>query len=115
MKITVLVLMVFTVFSCVQPTYERILMIKLDVSKQQDIKTVGIRGETPLSWRFDLPMEEIVKDSLYGLTLTSTTGYLFAECKFTVNGQPELKNKGNRKIFFTGDTTHVNVVFDVEK
>jgi ribonuclease BN (tRNA processing enzyme) len=114
MKTSLLIGLTFVLFGCVQPSYQRTVIIKLDVSKEKEIKTIGIRGETPLSWKHDVPLEPVIKDSIYTITLTGKTGYLFAECKFVVNGQFELENKQNRKIYFTGDTTYYDAVFDVE-
>jgi hypothetical protein len=115
---------VFTVFvisllisSCVQKTHKRIVVITLDVSKVDNIQSVGIRGNgDPLSWENDYPMQEIVKDSLYKAIITTETGYLFAEGKCTVNGNFELQDKPNRRIEFDTkkDTTSVHFVFDKE-
>jgi hypothetical protein len=115
---------VFTVFvisllmsSCVQKTYKRTVVVTLDVSKVDNIQSVGIRGNgNPLSWESDYPMQEIVKDSLYKAIITTETGYLFAEGKCTVNGNFELHDKPNRRIEFDTkkDTTFVHFVFDKE-
>ncbi|MDZ7935758.1 MAG: hypothetical protein U5M51_12520 [Emticicia sp.] len=64
-------------------------------------KYSGVAGEgKPLSWQSDLPLKEIVKDSLYSTTLTVETGYLFSEVKFTVNGEFELQDKDNRRVIY---------------
>jgi hypothetical protein len=87
--------------SCVQKSYEQTVELLVDVSGIKNIKTVGVRGEgKPLSWDNDLPMKELVKDSLYSTTVTATTGYLFAEFKFVVNGEFELNGKDNRRVVF---------------
>ncbi len=101
--------------SCVQKTYKRTVVVTLDVSKVDNIQSVGIRGNgQPLSWENDYPMQEIVKDSLYKAIITTETGYLFAEGKCTVNGNFELQDKPNRRIEFDTkkDTTFVYFVFD---
>jgi PBP1b-binding outer membrane lipoprotein LpoB len=104
MKNSIIILSIFLACltgSCVQKSYEQIVTVFLDVSGIPNIKTVGVRGEgKPLSWDSDLPMKEIVKDSLYSVTVTAQTGYLFAEIKFLVNGEFELKEKDNRRVFF---------------
>lgn len=115
---------VFTLFvisllmcSCVQKTHKRIVVVTLDVSKVDNIKSVGIRGNgQPLTWETDYPMQEIVKDSLYKAIITTETGYLFAEGKCTVNGDFELQDQPNRRINFDtkNDTTFVDLVFDKE-
>jgi PBP1b-binding outer membrane lipoprotein LpoB len=100
---------------CVQPSYNRTVLVTLDVAALKDIETVGIRGEgKPLSWENDYPMTEVVKDSLYRAIMTTKTGYLFAEYKCTVNGNFELQNQPNRRVNFDTkkDTTYVNLVFD---
>lgn len=116
MKIKLILFGLFIIMtSCVQKTYKRVVVITLDVSKVEQIKQVGIRGNgKPLSWENDYPMQEVVKDSLYKATIIAETGYLFAECKFTVNGNFELQEKPNRRIDFDTkkDTTYVNLVFD---
>lgn len=103
------------VTGCVQKSYNRVVVLTLDVSKEKDVKWVGIRGNgNPLSWDSDYPMQEIVKDSLYRAVVTAKTGYLFAEIKCTVNGNFELPNEENRRIVFDvkNDTTFVNLVFN---
>lgn len=100
---------------CVQKSYNRVVVLTLDVSKEKDVKWAGIRGDgNPLNWDTDYPMKEIVKDSLYRAVVTTKTGYLFAEIKFTVNGNFELPNEDNRRIVFDvkNDTTFVNLVFN---
>jgi len=37
---------------CVQPTHIKTVVSILNVSEMKAIKTVGIRGEKPLRWRF---------------------------------------------------------------
>ena len=106
-----------TLSSCVQKSYDRTVVLMLDVSGIKDIKSVGIRGnEKPFSWDYDTEMEVFKKDSLYKKTFTIKTGYLFTELKFTVNGDFELKEKDNRKIYFNqAGTTIYNAKFDVVK
>ena len=102
--------------SCVQKSYKRTVNFIVDVSKIDNIKSVGIRGEKPLDWNYDTEMIEIKKDSLYKATITFETGYKFVEMKFTVNGDYELKDKPNRKIIFAVDgETNYNAAFDVVK
>jgi hypothetical protein len=103
--------------SCVQKTYKRTVMVTLDVSKVENIESVGIRGNgKPLSWENDYPMQEVVKDSLYKAIITTETGYLFAEIKFTVNGTYELQNQPNRRVQFTQqDTTYYKATFNLNQ
>lgn len=100
--------------SCVQKSFKRNVKVTLDVSGKKNIDSAGIRGEeNPLSWNNDFPMQELVKDSLYGAIISAETGYLFAEFKFTINGIFELENMPNRRLIFAqGDTTYYHAVFD---
>ncbi len=99
--------------SCVQKTYKKTIVFTVDVSKISNIKTVGIRGEKPLDWNFDNEMIVVKKDSLYTITKTYETGYKFVETKFTVNGEFELKDKDNRRVYFSAkDTTVYKAVFN---
>lgn len=99
-KILAIFAISLSISSCVQKSYEQTVVVELDVSAVKNIQTVGIRGQNPLSWDTDLPMKEVVKDSLYAVTISGKTGYLFTEIKFTVNGEFELQNQPNRKIVF---------------
>jgi hypothetical protein len=101
--------------SCVQKTHKKTITFTLDVSGIENIKSVGIRGwDNPLSWNKDYPMKEIVKDSLYQVTVTGETGRICTEFKFSINEQLELEGKENRKVYFDtkSDTTKVSFVFD---
>ncbi len=110
-------LMAATLTSCVQKSYERTVIFTLDVSKVKNIKTVGLRGEgKPLSWENDLVMKAIKKDSLYTVSVTAVTGYKFVDVKFVVNGEFELQNKSNRRVFFNENgITNYDAVFNSEK
>jgi hypothetical protein len=104
MKNLIVVLTIFCtslLASCVQKSYEQTVTVLLDVSSLPNVKTVGVRGEgKPLSWDTDLPLREVIKDSLYTTTIKTTTGYLSTEIKFTINGELELKEDPNRKVVF---------------
>lgn len=99
--------------SCVQPAYKRVVVVTVDVSAVPSVETVGIRGDgAPLSWYEDYPMQELVKDSLYRAVIVAETGYLYGECKFAVNGNLEVENKDNRRIYFAeSDTTYYQAVY----
>lgn len=115
MKKILFLALIFINFSCVQKSYDRIVVYTLQIKGKQNIKKVGIRGnDAPLSWNEDFEMKEIVKDSLYKAIVTTKTGYLGTRVKFTVNGEFELQNQPNREIKFdtTTDTTYVSMVFD---
>lgn len=110
-------LLLLSLASCVQKSYKKIVVVTLQVSNLKDIKNVGIRGQgKPLSWDSDFEMKTVAKDSLYTATIIAVTGYKFAEIKFTVNGDFELKEQPNRRVIFSDkDTTYYNAVFDSNK
>jgi hypothetical protein len=103
--------------SCVQKSYKKTVVFTLETKGIKDITMVGIRGNgKPLSWDKDYEMKPIIKDSIYTATATTVTGYKFAEVKFTVNGEFELKEKPNRRVELSDkDTTYYNAVFDSNK
>jgi hypothetical protein len=100
--------------SCVQKTYQRIVVFTLDASEIKNIKTVGIKGnDKPLSWSKSSEMRAIKKDSLYQSTITFETGYTFTEIKFMVNDSLEFENQDNRRVnFSTTDTTFYKAKFN---
>ena len=100
--------------SCVQKTYQKIVVFTLDASEIKNIKTVGIKGnDKPLSWSKSSEMRALKKDSLYQLTITFETGYTFTEIKFMVNDSLEFENKDNRRVnFSTTDTTFYKAKFN---
>ena len=115
MKAIILTIIAVTLFSsCVQKAYEREVTVYLTVKGKQNIKTVGILGDgNKLDWDKALPLQEVVKDSLYTTTFKMRTGYLLVEAAFTVNDTVELKDKPNRRIQFAkeGGTVY-RAVFD---
>lgn len=102
--------------SCVQESHQRTVVFQLDVKGIKNIKTVGLRGEEPLNWNSDYEMV-IGKDSTYTATISGETGYLFTNVKFTINGEFELVDKPNRKVYFdtTKDTTFYQAIYNVAK
>ncbi len=112
--ILIMSLLLLCVASCVQKSYTKTVVVTLAVPDIKDIKSVGIRGQgKPLSWETDYEMKPVVKDSLYTATITAVTAYKFAEIKFTVNGDFELKEQPNRRVVFSDkDTTYYNAVFN---
>lgn len=114
-QLILITLLMLSAGSCVQKAYKKTVVITLTVQNIKEIKTVGIRGNgKPLSWDADFEMTPIVKDSLYTATATALTGYKFAEIKFTVNGNFELKEQPNRRLVFSDkDTTYYHAVFNL--
>ncbi len=111
---SLLPLLIIFFSGCVQKAYNKTVVFTLAVNNIKDIQTVGLRGNgKPLSWENDYPLQAVVKDSLYRVTVSTITGYKIAEVKFTVNGDFELKNLPNRRIpLHDNDTTFYNAVFD---
>ena len=116
-QLIIMAVAIVTLISCVQKTTFRTVVFTLDVSGIQNIKTVGIRGgDNPLTWDKDHRMKEIVKDSLYQVTISGRTGRLYTEIKFSINGQLEEQLSENRQLFFKDkDTTFYEAKFDVMK
>ncbi|RSK44025.1 DoxX family protein [Hymenobacter rigui] len=101
---------------CVQPAHDKTVVYLLDVKGLPDVRQVGLRGrDKPLSWDQDLRLTPTGPDStLYRAVVTTHTGYLLTEVKFTVNGEFELKDADNRRIKFgPGDTTVYRARFNV--
>ena len=96
------------VSSCVQKSYEQKVTFLLDVSAIKKVQSAGVRGnDKPFSWNEDSQMEVVKKDSLYKKTFTVKTGYLFTEIKFTINGEFELREKENRRVYFDKSRTTI--------
>lgn len=116
-RILFLSLIIFFLTGCVQKTYRKTIVFELNVKDVKDIKTVGIRGnDQPLNWNYSAELIPLKKDTTYTLTTTFLTGYKFVEVKFTVNDQFELKEKDNRRIYFSDkDTTVYKATFDTNK
>ena len=110
-------LLLFWLAGCVQKSYKKTVVVTLSLLNRKDINSVGIRGQgKPLSWDYDVEMRPVVKDSLYTTIITAVTGYKFAEIKFTMNGDFELKEQPNLRVVFSdNDTTHYNSIFDYNK
>ncbi|SHJ49852.1 putative oxidoreductase [Hymenobacter daecheongensis DSM 21074] len=102
---------------CVQKATDKTVVYLLDVSGLPNVQKVGLRGrDKPLSWDQDLELMSMVKDSLYRAVVTTHTGYLITEVKFTINGEFELKEADNRRIEFgPGDTTVYRARFNVRE
>lgn len=115
-KLTIAFLSIAFASSCVQESHQRTVVFQLDVKGIKNIKTVGIRGNNPLNWNSDYEMVK-GKDSMYSATISGETGYLFTNVKFTINGEFELVDKPNRKVYFDTkkDTTFYKAIFNVAK
>jgi len=99
---------------CVQPTYKQKVIFQLNASDLNGSKTLGVRGnDSPLSWEKDYPLREVIKDSIYEATVVFYTGYAFTEFKFTIDGNFELQNEDNRRVYFNKKhTTYIKASFN---
>lgn len=116
-KTLIISLIAISVTSCVQKSYERKVTFLLHTEQLKNIEKVGLRGNNrPLTWKKDLEMTAVKKDSLYSVTVTFLTGYKFAEVKFVVNDEFELQEKDNRRVVFNenGETIY-EATFNKEK
>jgi hypothetical protein len=104
---TILLLLSLITTSCVQKTYKKTVVFRLNTTGINKIKKVGIRGnDNPLSWDYDTEMKVIKKESVYEIRATFETGYKFTEIKFVVNDSIEFQNEDNRRVVFSEkDTT----------
>lgn len=111
---TTLLLLSLIASSCVQKTYKKIVVFRLNTTGINAIKKVGIKGnDKPFSWDYDTEMQVVKKDSVYEITTTFETGYLFTEVKFIVNDSLEFKNEDNRRVVFSEkDTTFFDAKFN---
>ena len=107
-------LLFITLTSCVQKTYKKTVVLRLNTSNIGVIKKVEIKGkDKPFSWDYATKMKIIKKDSLYELTTTFETGYTYTEIKFMVNDSLEFENQENRRVDFSQvDTTFYNETFN---
>jgi len=116
-KILIISLIALLLTSCVQKSYDRKVTFLLHTEQLKNIEKVGLRGSNrPLTWKKDLEMTAVKKDSLYSVTVTFLTGYKFAEVKFVVNDEFELQDKDNRRVIFNenGETIY-EATFNKEK
>lgn len=91
------------------------MIFTLHIDPRNDVKSVGIRGnDKPLNWESDYILNKQENDSLYRAIITFNTGYKFTEVKFTINGEFELQNQVNRRIYFSDkDTGYYDAAFNV--
>jgi hypothetical protein len=113
-KLAIPIFILLLLSSCVQKTFKKTVVFRLDTSEIKEVKKVGIRGkDTPLSWDYDTEMKTVKKDILYEITVTFETGYKFTEVKFVVNDNFELQNQDNRRVVFSEkDTCYYNAKFN---
>lgn len=112
-KLFIIAMVAASFSSCVQKTYKKTVVYTLIVNDKKGIEAAGIRGYNPLKWDADTVMTTMVKDSMYQLAITYTTGYKGTRAIFTVNGKEETDIKPNRSVVFAaGDTTFYNAVFN---
>jgi len=90
----------------VQDTKLQTITVQVTLPKKTAVKSMGVRGgDQPLSWDTDLPMREVIKDSVYTTQFQINTGFNFTRIKFALNGEIELNGKDNRKIKLSENST----------
>jgi hypothetical protein len=90
-------------------------MVTLTIPDKKNIEQVGIRGNgNPLNWEQDYPMTALIKDSVYTASFQTRTAFQYTEIKFTVNGEWELAEQPNRKVYYESnrDTVFIQAVFN---
>ncbi|MFY7827106.1 MAG: DoxX family protein [Flectobacillus sp.] len=94
------------VMAGVQDTKLQTITVQVTLPKKTAVKSMGVRGgDQPLSWDTDLPMREVIKDSVYTTQFQINTGFNFTRIKFALNGEIELNGKDNRKIKLSENST----------
>jgi putative oxidoreductase len=87
--------------ACVQPTQTYRVQFDVKLPPNTKVTSLTIHGwDYPLSWEAGLPLNPVVKDSLYTVTVLFHTGRLYTDYKFKLNGAYELTDQPNRKIVF---------------
>lgn len=100
---------------CVQKAYVKTVMVTLTIPGKKNIEQVGIRGNgNPLNWEQDYTMTALIKDSVYTASFQTRTAFQYTEIKFTVNGEWELAEQPNRKVYYESnrDTVFIQAVFN---
>ena len=113
-KLASLILLFLITTSCVQKTYKKTVVFRLNTTGINEVEKVGIRGnDKPLSWDYDTEMKVIKKDSIYEIITTFETGYQFTEIKFVANDNFEFQKEDNIRIVFSKkDTTYFDAKFN---
>ena len=97
------------VMAGVQDTKLQTITVQVTLPKKTAVKSMGVRGgDQPLSWDTDLPMREVIKDSVYTTQFQINTGFNFTRIKFALNGEIELNGKDNRKIKLSENSTNTS-------
>lgn len=87
--------------SCVQETHLKTVTFKVDATKLEGDKNIGIRGNfTSNAWKDIVPLSDDDQDGIFEIELSQKTAASSAEFKF-VNGETiELQGEENRTISF---------------
>ena len=92
---------------CVQPTYERTLIIQVDTTGTKNVNAISVRGDfAPLSWEEGIELNFDSTDLLFKGTVILNSPFEQVELKFVANNhQFELPDKPNRSIRFNNNDT----------
>lgn len=100
--ITVIIITVFALSSCVQEEFEKKVTFIVDTNGIENVNSIGIRGDfLPKRWKETVFLLDENKDGKYEITFTEKTAAYGIEFKFVKNDtEYELKGKNNREIVF---------------
>ena len=95
-------LMVMALSGCVQKTHQKTIHFKLDMTKVENPKNVGVRGEFGSNpWNETFYFTDDDANGIYEGTITKHTGQGGIEFKFVSNDDVfELQGQNNRFIMF---------------
>ncbi len=92
---------------------ERIVTLRLDTKKIQDVKTVTVRGNVkPLSQIKDYTLNDNDGDGVYETSIHFKTSKNNVKFKFLVNGDMELKGSDARVLWFKNEPVVQNYIYN---
>lgn len=95
-------LAVLLFFGCVQKEHQKTVTFKVDMTQEQNVQRVGLRGQfTSPSWEVTVPMSDENGDGIYEVTLIEATAQSSVDFKFIKNNDEfELEHQPNRFVQF---------------
>lgn len=101
-KITIVLVILFSLGSCVQKTHQKTILFKLDMRAIENPTNVGVRGEFGTDpWNETLFLTDEDGNGIFEGSITKQTGQSGMEFKFVNNNdQFELSGQANRLISF---------------
>ena len=114
-KSIVVIISLISLCNCVQKAHPKTIIVKVDMSNIEDVSSVGIRGNNPLSWDETTFLNDDDADGIYEGTFDIYTANYDIEFKFLKNNdQFELEGQNNRSLKFEykPETIEYKAVFD---